>query len=398
MKKLIYLLLIPLLYGCVAQNQIWFGERSNSISEENNQVIRVYIDKYGYFYPDSAIVISKKKFINGNQCYSIVSNEKNGNLLQYFTTKKEEISKLANYYNVPIIENDTVLFDSIQEKIIVRIATDICNLKKIKQANELVIFIHGFNMEHPTPTYDKLRKYIELHMPNKKRVFMEIYWDGMSGEGSAPARFWGFAQLNSSYVSNAVRKIINVTGDDTKIRIITHSLGASVGTGALFNTNSKWKNAYNEQYYKERQIIPTPKQNDIRIGMIAPAIPGVNTFVDFNCRTIEKSFIDIKPEENNISRVVIGFKQEDKILKKYVNKPDKLGATTLGANFLINKKTGEREIDNVKVQMKTLGYDDKNTPIRIVDFKDSSFEMEHGWYYYLQNEYALDKFLNLLFD
>lgn len=254
-------------------------------------------------------------------------------------------------------------------------------------------------MEYPTPVYDRLRKYIESHKPDKKRVFMEIYWDGLSGNNFDAKRFWSFAQLNSSYVANAVRKIINVSGKDTKIRIITHSLGGSVGTGALFNTNSKWKKPENEEYYKERWQITTPTQKDIRIGMIAPAIPGVNTFVDFNCRTKDKIFKDIKPADNNISRVIIGFKEKDEaLLKNPLKKADKFGSTSLGANALICRKTGEREIDNVIEQMKTLGYDNENTPIRTVDFKDSAFEKEHGLYYYLQNEYAFDKFLNHLFD
>lgn len=397
MKKYIYLLLLPLLLGCVAQKQIWFGDRNNSSSADNN-VIRVYTDKYGYFYPDADIAINKKKFINGNRCHSIRANENNANLLQYFTTNKNEINNLANYYKVPVMEKDTILFDSIQKRITEKIGEDIKNLKKENRTDELVIFIHGFNMEYPTPVYDRLRKYIESHKPDKKRVFMEIYWDGLSGNNFDAKRFWSFAQLNSSYVANAVRKIINVSGKDTKIRIITHSLGGSVGTGALFNTNSKWKNYENEDYYKERWQIATPTPKDIRIGMIAPAIPGANTFVDFNCRTERKKFKKIKPEDNNISRVIIGYKQNDAVLNKYVNISKKFGATTLGANTLVCRKTEEREIDNVEKEMKELGYDDKNTPIRTVDFKDSAFEKEHGWYYYLQNEYALDKFLNQLFD
>lgn len=116
MKKYIYLLLLPLLLGCVAQKQIWFGDRNNSSSADNN-VIRVYTDKYGYFYPDADIAINKKKFINGNRCHSIRANENNANLLQYFTTNKNEINNLANYYKVPVMEKDTILFDSIQKRL-----------------------------------------------------------------------------------------------------------------------------------------------------------------------------------------------------------------------------------------------------------------------------------------
>ncbi|QES93596.1 alpha/beta hydrolase [Empedobacter brevis] len=394
MKRFLYLVLIPLLFGCAANNQIWFGDRNNS-SVDNNNVVKVFIDKRGNLYPDSNIIIPKNKFIYGYR-----ANENNANLKSYFLHDKENsrIIQLANYYKVPLQENQEELFKNIQEEILKKIAANVSHIKKEKQTDELVIFIHGYNMEYPAPVYYQFRKYIDNYKTDKKRVFLEIYWDGLTDKNNdiAALKIWTFAQVNSSYVANAVRKIINKIDYNTKIRIITHSLGASVGTGALFNTSSKWPVTQGQNFYEEMMNIPAPGHKDIRIGMIAPAIPGVNTFVDFNRRNGNST---IRSNDNNISKVVIGYKEKDEaLLKKALNNSNNFGATTLGANTL-NKETGKREIERVEEYMlKELQYTENNTPIRAIDFKDDIYSKEHGWYYYLQNKYALDRFLNQLFD
>jgi len=177
-------------------------------------------------------------------------------------------------------------------------------------------------------------------------------------------------------------------------------LGASVVTGALWNTSSKWPVTQGQNFYQEMRCIPTPQQKDIRIGMLAPAIPGVSTFIDFNRRNTGLSKdIEILATQNNIIKVIIGYKEHDEILRKYVDISNKFGATTLGANALTDKKSNMKEIDRVKRLMEDeLKYNSINTPIRRVDFKDTTYPTEHGWYYYLKNEYALDKFIDLLFN
>lgn len=405
MRRLVCLLFLPmLLYGCVAQNQLWFGNRRQNQGNQNN-VVRVYIDKRGSFYPDADFSIPKKEFIKGeSKCLNISTKEYNGNLKSYFLAKTTRIDSLSKHYNVNTNIPSKEQFKAVQVKILENLSNTIESLKQANNTNELVILIHGYNADYPTPNYYELENYIEHFKPDKRRVFLEVYWDGLTdkGKGFSAMKIWSTAQMNSSYVANAVRKIINCIDVTTKVRLITHSLGASVGTGALFNTTSKWTNVEEKGYYEDMMKTLAPTQKDIRLGMIAPAIPGTTTFKDFNHRkdTRTNQNDTILPVNNNIKRVIIGYKETDEALskkflkkKRYLSK--KVGATSLGANV---ETDGQSEIDRTKDTMISIGYNSENLPVYEVDFKDNTYPDEHGLHFYMQNKYALDQFLDLLFD
>lgn len=140
------------------------------------------------------------------------------------------------------------------------------------------------------------------------------------------------------------------------------------------------------------KVVCTPHQEDIRIGMIAPAIPGVNTFKSFNSRTLKTEDScreqNIPSEKNTITRIVIGYKKDDFALKKWIFSK-KLGATSLGNNSKTKKKT---EIEWTKDKLVS-----SNTEVIDFDFKDSNYKDAHGLYYYMQNEKTVTDFLNALF-
>ena len=121
-----------------------------------------------------------------------------------------------------------------------------------------------------------------------------------------------------------------------KIIVFTHSHGAGVITTALFNVVKFKPNYYDKKdhwLYEVRlkygsNIYNTPKQKFV-VGMLAPAIPGVNVFKDYYQRT--ESGKEETTKNNNL-RFVIGFNENDPVTKKYNIAPKKLGSTTLGCS------------------------------------------------------------------
>ena len=87
--------------------------------------------------------------------------------------------------------------------------------------------------------------------------------------------------------------------------------------GALFNTTHKWEllNLVTPEGDKKRLqgmiLSPTPV-TPVRIAVIAPAIPGESTFIDFN----KRGSLLIKPSQNNIEKVIIGFNYKDYAVSK----------------------------------------------------------------------------------
>ena len=137
---------------------------------------------------------------------------------------------------------------------------------------------------------------------------------------------------------------------------------------------------------------PAPIQNDIRVAMLAPALPGVATFMDFNCRDGNQ---EVHPDSNNISKVLVGYNKNDLATAKIVGKiraPRKIGATSLGCD-------AKNEVRETIKTLDELGYLNNNpiVPINFTNCPKSKKPEEHGCYYYLQNKDKTKTMLNQLF-
>lgn len=383
MKKILLFILLGLtVLGC-RQKQVLLQQLQTAHYAHNNDLVRVYIDKRGSIYPSYKFFIPPSDFF-----IKKFKANKYGTLEEYYTKDSIQLQKVAVHY-----ELETNSFSELQEGIL---KEKVDEIKKVWNDNkELIFLIHGFNDPNPSAEFYLLRQKIEKQFPDREFSFVEIYWDGLTANNGNPmfASIWGKAQVNSMYASLALRKIITQLPFEAKIRIITHSLGASVGTGALFNTYEKLPHPKGTNTYKDMmKQVCTPVQQDIRIGMIAPAIPGVNTFRTFKNRTL-KTGRDcqeqaISPNQNNITRVVLGYKKEDYALKKWIFSK-RLGATSLGNNAITKKMT---EIERTKNEL--IAYP---VIVKDFDFRDCNHKDEHGLYYYLQNTQALNAFLDALF-
>jgi hypothetical protein len=406
LRLLFILLLSVFLCGCFTSynNQTYF--RKVQVKNQPNpqkDIIRIYIDKYGYFYPDIAVPINRHIFLRPTDRVKDADTT-GANLYYYFTSNPRPLDSLARFYRVPNTGKADKVYNAVEDKEVAAYAYKIHQMVVRLHADKYVVFVHGFNVEDATEDYDLLKKKIEEgHYNDRKHmVFIEVYWDGLknlNNKVTSAIKIWEHAQNNSRYVGLALRKVLDNLKDPVPLVIITHSLGASVGTGALFNCTSKWGKMKNERDQLEMDNLMkmrTPTFPDIRLGMLAPAMPGVETFIDFNKRSP-----DIEAKDNRIYPVVIGYNPYDFAVSKWFLSA-KMGATTLGCNYITKKQP---EIDRVKqVLADSLKYDTTyiNKLIVPIQFKTKKkFPIlhleEHDLSYYLKDTVNIKKFMDDLF-
>lgn len=387
--------LVLILLGCSIgrQKQVWLSELQYTHYADSDNIVRVYIDKQGSIYPSDSIYIPYKEFFIDNKTKSY-----SGSLKSYFTgngRKKKQfnsnaIEELAKHYKIDTSFCNDTIFKKAQEVIINRKIQEIRGLTK-RDNNELYIFIHGFNDPNPTGDYQKIRSLIEDRTENKNNIYLELYWDGLTANNASPTSsvIWANAQFNAYYTAIALRRLLNGLQRDLDVKIITHSAGAIVATATLFNTTRRIKKVHKKDYYDEWINIPCPRNKEIRLAMLAPAIPGSSTFLDFNKRYKDSCILSIN---NNVSKVIIGFNERDYALTKkkfgfYFSK--KFGSTSLGSNR-------KHEIHKAKCVLDTMGYNNIMYEVNFTDYCEK--ENEHGLVYYLQNKEKTENFLKNLID
>lgn len=378
--------------SCRRQKQVWLGElqRGNSVVPEH--VTRVYFDKFGDIYsPDGPVIPYKAFFDPNNSGNTYKETLETGNLQYYYCKHPNELKSLAQIYGVSDSNACEVTFQLIQKGINEKIKNAIN--EDLDNDRTLVVFIHGFNDPNPTGDFRELRNNIQARYSTQKFSYLEVFWDGLTCNQGNPAlsKIWGRAQTNSSMVAIGLRMLLEKV-KNVPIRIVTHSLGASVATGAIFNTNSKWRN--NSIYTDLSSSTVAPSQEDIRLGMLAPAIPGVSTFCDFNDRGPTVA----TPDKININRIVIGFNRNDLAITKRVHNRDhagNAGATNLGCDY-------RHEINKTIQALMSIGYSQQQAQALVseTDFTigEGKIPEEHGLYYYMQNKVCMDDFLDKLFN
>ncbi|MES2621352.1 MAG: hypothetical protein V4615_10930 [Bacteroidota bacterium] len=414
MKKSILLSFVVLAFltavSQTRQRQVCLSSLQRTHLAQNTNVVRVYFDKWGNLYPDPAIGIPYKDFFDPYKTLNTFKHSADcGNLERFYLIQKDQLDGLVKHYELQTIPaNDTQKFYAVQSIIVKRYVDSLSRLLNAGGDKTLVVLIHGFNDPDPTGEFQQMRaKLKSLNIDKGQTVYLEVYWDGLTAnQGFPPASgIWGRAQRNSAYVSLGVRDILQRLPYDTKIRIITHSLGASVGTGALFNTVSKWnkkdadmitykkKSNKHWDYRDSVRNIPAPSQADIRLGMLAPAIPGGSTFKDF----ANRGATTVTAANNTITRVIVGFNRNDYAVTKRVGNSDylasKAGSTTLGCNLEID---GISEIQRSKSVLSGLGFEGIVDEINFTECPKGKRE-EHGLYFYLLNK-KVDEFLGKVFN
>jgi hypothetical protein len=381
-----------------ADRQVFWRDLQARYEADSNKVVRVYLDKFGYFYPATAVTIDKQLFLfppkeNKKSPKVTSKTTASANLQAYFEKNQAAQDMLLNYYHVSRTGDYKQDYKKVEEQELRQISLRVHRLVQKLQAKNIIFLIHGFNVEDPVSRYG----FFESSVTQKgydtkvKPLYIEIYWDGLASGGADLLGIWKHAQNNTRWISLAVRSLMQHLTDRLPFTVVTHSLGASVATGALFNTSAKWEIDDNTPEVDSiAASTPAPVDVPIRLGMIAPAIPGGLTFVDFNHRSP-----DIAAAANNITGITIGYNPKDFATSKLFFSA-KFGATTLGCNF-------ENELRSVMVALQDCGYSPALIqkmvyPVQFTTPPKIGFKMQdHDFQKYMEDDIDFSLFLAKLF-
>lgn len=330
MKRLLFALPVMILMMSLipAKDQyVQFAEAKAKMQQapyNDPNVFRLYFDRMGFLYPDYNLTDAQLK-----ASYSMLKGV-------YFNDNKLYNSICEAYRVKPKadVENLSTDNDPLQDAIVNGAAAHINEMSK--NYTRLVVLIHGGNKapmgeDGSGADFDKMRNTISNRLPGEKIMYVEIYWDGCHDNSATMAnmdKVWENAQIASCNAGLELRRIFNKVKKD-KVYVVTHDLGASVATAALFNVH-KFRTtaetnpdlAFEKLYDNNKYQTPS---GVYKVGMLAPTIPGENTFDDYYQRTARPGQMSY-----NNYRFVTSYNANDEILSKWVSSPAYLGNTTLG--------------------------------------------------------------------
>jgi hypothetical protein len=290
----------------------------------------VYLDNWGNVYaPD--VQIDSAQFANGQANLWNYYRHLTGSRLHPGRAREENVvtrarwAALASRYGIaqgpdqwPQYQSDTSWI-TLQDSVVARLRRAVGVASNNGQL-PLLVLIHGFNAQDASPSYTDLTRAIfaqefERIAPDSVAL-LRVYWDGSDGSRSrVPLQAWWNGQANAFPVGLSVRRFLNSLPERQPVRIITHSLGSTVASAALWNLDvtinkrqvdaSAAENWY--AIYLARQSdatrYATPRLVDLRVGMLVPAMPA-ETFLDAQRRT---------PSSNAMpyQRIVVGVNPRD---------------------------------------------------------------------------------------
>jgi len=298
---------------------VFFAEHTLKMPIEPANVVRVFLDQNGNYYP-----VSTKEFI-----FDVKDKElkRNGPSLEdWYLKNQTSMQQLLQTITDSGKLNTAFINNYFAQHIAVKIN------EKAKLHDKLCILIHGFRKkaygltdnELSYTEYDEIEKSI-AEKTNKKILFIEIYWDSKFIDLLSAGKHKGFELLeqsalpNAKKVSHGLRTLLSFIKKDS-FTIISHSLGAAVVSDLLFKTEVE-------------EMKPTPWQ-DIKVYLLAPAI-GHERFIDYSNRTVLK-------ENKDNYQFYIFYNTHDFVLKKSLHwknvinidyLPTSFGNTSLGCNY-----------------------------------------------------------------
>lgn len=281
-------------------------------------VTRIYVDRHGNVYPPGDS-IEKAKFPDTNR-----KNPDYADLQAYYLKyNTQAFQGLRSEYGVDS-------FPQLQDRLIHDCANSVN--AQLMHAKKLVVLIHGFN-EYAELPYDTLETALRSHLAGQDVAWLEVYWDGLKATTEKPGhvfKIWRRANLSAPYAALTLRKLFALI-NNTDLYIITHSLGACVGTRLLFNTN-EGRHFPSTKVWKQ---LPTPPQSSVTLAVLAPAIAGKRVF-----RCIDQTVLP--GDYHHYKKLVVGYNKYDyattKSARLLLSRLDY--STSLGCNPSEIRRTG----------------------------------------------------------
>jgi hypothetical protein len=353
LQRFFYVVLLVLFsfanFKARGQSHVFFGERENF-----RNALAVYFDKDGHLYPDFFISDSSLQLAEGRLS---IWYEKNPEMFKVIGQKYG--CDLDTFTEAALNQ----LNDSIRSRVIKAINSESSG------KNSVTLMVHGFRKSfHPVKgdktsgdDFDTLRNSILKHKL-LNTCFVEVYWDGNyvnfnETKGRVLSHLFGAfeeARDNSILVGKGLRMVASHLETDS-LYIVAHSLGARVACMSLFDL--------------EEFRYPTPEQNYVSIGLIAPAIDGDELIKGYYKRHTNSACL-----ERDNYRLTIVYSTKDVVLKKrllgvFGPGPYKHGETTLGCNH-------RHELDKLQAWLNT------NAPATTIRTVNLSTVIWHHLRYY----------------
>jgi hypothetical protein len=337
-------------------------ESSPQFIWKKHNVVRLYFDREGFLYPpgvkisDHFLIANDYTFAPGSTIGEADSKPKA--MIEADVFRTQELNNYRQLYqNILNKPRETVAdgeavspypsaeeserfkeqFDSIS---IARYMPRLDSLILSNGYDNITFLLVGFNnrlsseeKSDSTTSLIKLeaqRKNIELFLNQyneenrdtgnvKKTLFVEVHWDGKftKKRGIQTALNYKPALRTSYKVGLTLRKFVNKLNPSIiKVNMLSHSSGANVICETMFNQISKvgrekedplWRYLTNK-YQKQASLYRTPEHREVVVGLLAPSMPGVDTYNDYYKRS------DNFQEDRY--RTVIGFNVNDQVLRK----------------------------------------------------------------------------------
>ena len=213
----------------------------------------------------------------------------------------------------------------------------------IRDKDRIFILIHGFNNDDKEAgiAYEQIKNIIALKEGKNGDGVVEVYWDGLVGEGVGIPYIWfpatGYSQLVGV---RGLRKLLNVTYGK-KIVAITHSRGASVFLSALSDP------PYSPSFIRATErLMPSvkvygepplrPNGNTISAVLLAPAIGAI----DFNTPYYSAP---MRPFDSRLIEVHSTVNSKDPALRKVIGISEKFNPTEYGRSEEAARAIKERD-------------------------------------------------------
>jgi hypothetical protein len=354
LKVNVWIFPLCLLLSCCGPKTTLFGTYRATQPTPPKNITRLFLDRDGSIYPDASIPVNEESL---RKPIHQLNTKFNGGYLQYYFNFVEpgQYQELKENFKIADRENKTEEWAELQyamQREVIKQLNQKLALQSYPEGGKttLVVLIHGFNVNSPQgeelySPYTAVQSRVSQFFGEGNPVhFLEVYWDRMHG---SPFTIWTYAQANASFVGLSLRGLLQGVGEQFPIRVLTHSLGATVAANALWNVRAakgpkgdylyRWwmpaagdKDGTSLSFGRMRQDTShysTPRHPNLRLASIAPAQPGV-TYLDFLDRT------PMVPDSNSwCQRVIIGYNSFDyatnKIIKPLAKAKFGLGSTSL---------------------------------------------------------------------
>ena len=325
----------------------------------SSHVVRMYFDREGILYPMDCYV--PPDFLISNN-YTFLVNDSTLSSRVDLRQKLSTLSKSSDFKPYAKLYEDTYTHFGNRTKIdsttadrnsILKFKEDFDNLSLQKYGTILngLVAAHGYtnvtfimvgfnntliNQDYAFNSSETKLRLLRLEIQSildsynatrdpvltlKKTLFVEVHWDGKFNEKQGVKTGLSYRPaLRTTYkVGLTLRKFINLLDNKSvQINLLSHSSGANIVCEVMFNQISKiprkgkenelWE-YLNTKYTTQHIQYATPDTGrHIVAGLLAPSIPGKETFIDYYNRT------GVFKEDKY--RVVIGYNLNDVALRK----------------------------------------------------------------------------------